>query len=63
MFVKCKYFIRKRECAVFYLHLQIHLVGPVGPKLKKLMPSNISIPAASIVESDEFHLIMEFKVR
>ena len=41
---------------------QIQFVGPVGPILQKLMPKNISVPASSIIEQDEFHLIMEYKV-
>ncbi|KAK7480016.1 hypothetical protein BaRGS_00028749 [Batillaria attramentaria] len=42
--------------------VKIQFVGPVGPILQKLMSKNISVPDASIVGHDEFHLIMEYKV-
>ena len=50
------------QLLILSFSLQIQFVGPVGPILQKLMPKNISIPASSIIEQDEFHLIMEYKV-
>jgi ADP-dependent glucokinase len=39
---------------------QVLLVGPIGPKLKELLSSNIEIPKPSLIEKDEVHLIMEY---
>jgi len=39
---------------------QVLLVGPIGPKLKELLSSNIEIPKPSLIEKDEIHLIMEY---
>lgn len=41
---------------------QLHLVGPVGPKLQELLPSSITVPKISHIENDEVHLIMEYQV-
>ncbi|XP_076443338.1 ADP-dependent glucokinase-like [Babylonia areolata] len=41
---------------------KVQFVGPVGPILQSLMPVNVSVPASSLMEQDEFHLIMEYKV-
>lgn len=41
---------------------QIQFVGPVGPRLQRLMPKNVEIPSSSLVSDDEYHLIMEYKV-
>lgn len=42
--------------------MQVQYVGPVGPKLRELMPPSISIPELSNIPRDEVHLIMEYSV-
>ncbi|XP_062590693.1 ADP-dependent glucokinase-like [Saccostrea cucullata] len=39
---------------------ELHLVGPVGPKLLELLPKSITIPKMSHIPKDEVHLIMEY---
>eukprot|EP00729_Bicosta_minor_P008063 gene8064-157_t len=38
----------------------VRLVSGVGPKLKELLHPNIDVPAESMVEEDEVHLILEY---
>ena len=40
--------------------LQILIIGPVGPKVRSLMPSRVSIQDTSHRDKDEVHLIMEY---
>ena len=35
-------------------------MGPIGPALKDLIPSNIIVPENSLITEDEVHLIMEY---
>lgn len=37
------------------------LCGPVGPKLHEMLDEQILVPAESLQETDEFHLILEYK--
>jgi ADP-dependent phosphofructokinase/glucokinase len=43
------------------LLFQVQLVGPVGPRLQKLLNPSIAVPKESLTESDEVHLIMEYQ--
>ncbi len=38
------------------------LIGPIGPKLKSLLNEKILIPSETVIEKDEIHLIIEYKV-
>lgn len=40
---------------------QVLLCGPVGPKLHEMLDEQILVPAESLQETDEFHLILEYK--
>jgi ADP-dependent glucokinase len=40
--------------------VEVFLVGPIGPKLKQILNSNIKIPNESLIENDEVHLILEY---
>lgn len=37
------------------------LCGPVGPKLHEMLDEQIIVPPDSLQETDEFHLILEYK--
>ena len=39
---------------------EVVLIGPIGPKLKKLLNKNIKISTSSLIEKDEIHLILEY---
>ncbi|CAF0950549.1 unnamed protein product [Brachionus calyciflorus] len=41
----------------------IHLIGPVGPKLKELLNENIRVPKDTLIEKDEIHLILEYEAK
>eukprot|EP00057_Strongylocentrotus_purpuratus_P033996 XP_793568.2 PREDICTED: ADP-dependent glucokinase [Strongylocentrotus purpuratus] len=41
--------------------LEVLLIGPCGPRVRALLPPNIIVPKPSYKETDEVHLIMEFK--
>jgi hypothetical protein len=38
----------------------VRLVGAVGPVLRGMLPAAIDVPAISLVERDEYHLILEY---
>lgn len=40
---------------------QVLLCGPVGPKLHEMLDEQIVVPPDSLQETDEFHLILEYK--
>ncbi|XP_071794031.1 ADP-dependent glucokinase-like [Asterias amurensis] len=40
--------------------VEILLVGPAGPIVRRLMPSKVKISESSVRETDEIHLIMEY---
>ncbi|XP_056595653.1 ADP-dependent glucokinase isoform X2 [Triplophysa dalaica] len=42
-------------------HLVVLLCGPVGPKLHELLDEQIVVPPESLQETDEYHLILEYK--
>uniref|UniRef100_A0A1A8IRV2 ADP-dependent glucokinase n=2 Tax=Nothobranchius kuhntae TaxID=321403 RepID=A0A1A8IRV2_NOTKU len=44
-----------------YPDLMVLLCGPVGPKLHELLDEQIVVPPGSLQETDEFHLILEYK--
>ncbi|KAM9754442.1 ADP-dependent glucokinase isoform 2-T2 [Menidia menidia] len=44
-----------------YPDLMVLLCGPVGPKLHEMLDEQIVVPAESLQETDEFHLILEYK--
>ncbi|XP_059191652.1 ADP-dependent glucokinase isoform X2 [Centropristis striata] len=44
-----------------YSDLMVLLCGPVGPKLHELLDEQIVVPPESLQETDEFHLILEYK--
>ncbi|XP_028285766.1 ADP-dependent glucokinase isoform X2 [Parambassis ranga] len=44
-----------------YPDLMVLLCGPVGPKLHELLDEQIVVPPESLQETDEFHLILEYK--
>ncbi|MED6288255.1 hypothetical protein CHARACLAT_024775, partial [Characodon lateralis] len=41
--------------------LMVLLCGPVGPKLHQMLDEQIVVPPESLQETDEFHLILEYK--
>ncbi|XP_053128197.1 ADP-dependent glucokinase isoform X2 [Hemicordylus capensis] len=41
--------------------LKVLLCGPIGPKLQELLDENVIVPAESMQEFDEFHLILEYR--
>ncbi|XP_051547778.1 ADP-dependent glucokinase-like isoform X1 [Myxocyprinus asiaticus] len=41
--------------------LVVLLCGPVGPKLHELLDEQILVPPESLQETDEYHLILEYK--
>ncbi|KAI7789452.1 ADP-dependent glucokinase isoform X2 [Triplophysa rosa] len=41
--------------------LVVLLCGPVGPKLHELLDEQIVVPPESLQETDEYHLILEYK--
>ncbi|XP_006013662.1 ADP-dependent glucokinase isoform X1 [Latimeria chalumnae] len=43
------------------LNLTVLLCGPIGPKLHELLDDSIMVPPESLQETDEFHLILEYK--
>uniref|UniRef100_UPI0037E82F49 ADP-dependent glucokinase isoform X1 n=1 Tax=Semicossyphus pulcher TaxID=241346 RepID=UPI0037E82F49 len=44
-----------------YPDLMVLLCGPVGPKLHEMLNEEIVVPPTSLQETDEFHLILEYK--
>lgn len=40
---------------------QVLLCGPVGPRLHEMLDEQIVVPPESLQETDEFHLILEYK--
>lgn len=44
-----------------FVSSQVLLCGPVGPKLHEMLDEQILVPAESLQETDEFHLILEYK--
>ncbi|XP_015243583.1 PREDICTED: ADP-dependent glucokinase isoform X1 [Cyprinodon variegatus] len=44
-----------------YPDLMVLLCGPVGPKLHEMLDEQIVVPPESLQETDEFHLILEYK--
>ena len=40
---------------------QVLLCGPVGPKLHEMLDEQIVVPPESLQETDEYHLILEYK--
>ncbi|XP_066557861.1 ADP-dependent glucokinase isoform X2 [Amia ocellicauda] len=44
-----------------YPQLTVLLCGPVGPKLHEMLDEQIVVPPESLQETDEFHLILEYK--
>lgn len=40
---------------------KVLLCGPVGPKLHEMLDEQIVVPPDSLQETDEFHLILEYK--
>ncbi|KAL7867741.1 hypothetical protein SRHO_G00091250 [Serrasalmus rhombeus] len=44
-----------------YPELVVLLCGPVGPKLHELLDEQIIVPPESLQETDEYHLILEYK--
>ncbi|XP_072242407.1 ADP-dependent glucokinase isoform X1 [Leuresthes tenuis] len=44
-----------------YPDLMVLLCGPVGPKLHEMLDEQILVPPESLQETDEFHLILEYK--
>ncbi|XP_036391132.1 ADP-dependent glucokinase isoform X2 [Megalops cyprinoides] len=44
-----------------YPQLMVLLCGPVGPKLHEMLDDQIVVPPESLQETDEFHLILEYK--
>ncbi|KAL0967903.1 hypothetical protein UPYG_G00259440 [Umbra pygmaea] len=44
-----------------YPQLMVLLCGPVGPKLHEMLDEQIIVPPESLQETDEFHLILEYK--
>ncbi|XP_030588178.1 ADP-dependent glucokinase isoform X2 [Archocentrus centrarchus] len=44
-----------------YPDLMVLLCGPVGPKLHEMLDEQIIVPPDSLQETDEFHLILEYK--
>ena len=67
----CQKFIPGMYGCVLNMHLvtdpcvtlsfvQVMLVGPVGKKLRGFLDKNVNVPASSLQEEDEVHLIMEY---
>lgn len=46
---------------IFVIVPQVLLCGPVGPKLHEMLDEQIVVPPDSLQETDEFHLILEYK--
>ncbi|KAM6969758.1 ADP-dependent glucokinase [Aplochiton taeniatus] len=44
-----------------YPDLMVLLCGPIGPKLHEMLSEQIVVPPESLQETDEFHLILEYK--
>ncbi|XP_034005095.1 ADP-dependent glucokinase isoform X2 [Trematomus bernacchii] len=44
-----------------YPDLVVLLCGPIGPKLHEMLDEQIMVPPGSIQETDEYHLILEYK--
>lgn len=44
-----------------YPQLVVLLCGPIGPKLHELLDEQIVVPPESLQETDEYHLILEYK--
>ncbi|XP_053346760.1 ADP-dependent glucokinase isoform X1 [Clarias gariepinus] len=44
-----------------YPELVVLLCGPIGPKLHELLDEQIIVPPQSLQETDEYHLILEYR--
>ncbi|KAM9854486.1 ADP-dependent glucokinase isoform 2-T2 [Aulostomus maculatus] len=44
-----------------YPDVMVLLCGPVGPKLHEMLDEQIVVPPESLQETDEYHLILEYK--
>ncbi|KAA8590301.1 hypothetical protein FQN60_014235 [Etheostoma spectabile] len=44
-----------------YPDLMVLLCGPVGPKLHEMLDEQIVVPPESLQQTDEYHLILEYK--
>ncbi|XP_077568290.1 ADP-dependent glucokinase isoform X2 [Stigmatopora nigra] len=44
-----------------YPDIMVLLCGPVGPKLHEMLDEQIVVPPGSLQETDEYHLILEYK--
>ncbi|KAK5866997.1 hypothetical protein PBY51_011522 [Eleginops maclovinus] len=44
-----------------YPDLLVLLCGPIGPKLHEMLDEQIVVPPGSLQETDEYHLILEYK--
>ncbi|KAK1887283.1 ADP-dependent glucokinase [Dissostichus eleginoides] len=44
-----------------YPDLVVLLCGPIGPKLHEMLDEQIVVPPGSMQETDEYHLILEYK--
>ncbi|XP_054632731.1 ADP-dependent glucokinase isoform X2 [Dunckerocampus dactyliophorus] len=44
-----------------YPDLMVLLCGPVGPRLHEMLDEQIVVPPGSLQETDEYHLILEYK--
>lgn len=44
-----------------YTDLMVLLCGPIGPKLHEMLDDQIIVPPESLQETDEYHLILEYK--
>ncbi len=44
----------------FLCHLQVMLIGPIGPKLRSLIDKQIATPTFTTDSQDEIHMILEY---
>ncbi|XP_078112781.1 ADP-dependent glucokinase isoform X3 [Sander vitreus] len=54
-------FQRIARAAAEYPGAKVLLCGPVGPKLHEMLDEQIVVPPESLQETDEYHLILEYK--
>lgn len=52
--------VREFRADIFFIP-QVLLCGPVGPKLHEMLDEQIVVPPGSLQETDEYHLILEYK--
>ena len=45
---------------LFLYHLQVMLIGPIGPKLRSLLDKRIATPTFTTDSQDEIHMILEY---